>query len=69
MARLAALRLPRRSRDRVLAVARAAVKRAANPFESVLRAIVMRVPGLTVEPQVPIYDSAFFARVDLADEK
>ena len=34
---LAALRLPRRPRDRVLAVARAADERAANPFESVLR--------------------------------
>jgi len=66
---LAALRLPRRSRDRVLAVARAADKRAANPFESVLRAIVTSVPGLTVEPQVPIVDGAFYARVDLADEQ
>lgn len=65
---LAALRLPRRSRDRVLAIARAADKRAANPFESVLRAIVSSVPGLTVEPQVAISDSTFFARVDLADE-
>jgi len=27
------------------------------------------VPGLTVEPQVPIVDGAFFARVDLADEQ
>ncbi len=66
---LAALRLPKRSRDRVLAVARAADKRAANPFESVLRAIVGGVRGLTVEPQVPISDGAFYARVDLADER
>lgn len=66
---LAALRLPRRARTRVLAVARAADKRAANPFESVLRAIVTAVPGLTVEPQVPIADGDFFARVDLADEQ
>jgi very-short-patch-repair endonuclease len=65
---LAALRLPKRSRDRVLAVARAADKRAANPFESVLRAIVTGVPGLQVEPQVPIADGPFYARVDLADE-
>jgi very-short-patch-repair endonuclease len=65
---LAALRLPKRSRDRVLAVARAADKRAANPFESVLRAIVAGVKGLQVEPQVPIADGSFYARVDLADE-
>jgi very-short-patch-repair endonuclease len=66
---LAALRLPKQSRNRVLAVARAADKRAANPFESVLRAIVTGVPGLTVEPQVPIADGDFFARVDLADQQ
>jgi very-short-patch-repair endonuclease len=66
---LAALRLPRRKRDRVLAVARAADPRAANPFESVLRSIVTSVPGLNVEPQVPILDGAFYARVDLADQQ
>ncbi len=66
---LAALRLPKRSRNRVLALARAADKRAANPFESVLRSIVASVPGLNAEPQVPISDSTFFARVDLADEQ
>ena len=65
---LAALRLPRRQRDRVLAVARAADPRAANPFESVLRAIAMTVQGLSVEPQVVVEDSTFWARVDLADE-
>lgn len=66
---LAALRLPRRSRDRVLAVARAADPRAANPFESVLRAIVSAIPGIQVEPQVVIEDGPFAARVDLADER
>ena len=66
---LAALGLSPRSRKRVLAVARAADKRAANPFESVLRAIVTSVSGLNVEPQVWISDGAFFARVDLADEE
>jgi very-short-patch-repair endonuclease len=65
---VAALRLPRRQRDRVLAVARAADPRAANPFESVLRAITMTVPGLSVEPQVVVKDSTFWGRVDLADE-
>ncbi len=66
---LAALRLPRRSRDRVLAVARAADPRAANPFESVLRAIVSTIPGLEAQPQVVIEDGPFVARVDLADER
>ena len=65
---LVALTLPRRQRDRVLAVARAADPRAANPFESVLRAIALSVPGLSVEPQVVVKDSTFWARVDLADE-
>lgn len=65
---LAALRLPPRQRKRVLSVARAADKRAANPFESVLRSIVTSVPRLSVQPQVPIEDGGFFARVDLADE-
>ncbi|MEP6630236.1 MAG: DUF559 domain-containing protein [Lapillicoccus sp.] len=66
---LAALRLPRRSRDRVLAVARAADPRAANPFESVLRSIVSAIPGLQAQPQVLIDDGRFTARVDLADEQ
>ncbi|MDQ2796780.1 MAG: hypothetical protein M3Y06_06405, partial [Actinomycetota bacterium] len=65
---LAALALPPRSRNRVLTVARAADARAANPFESVLRAIASAVPGLHVQPQVSISDDGFFARVDLADE-
>jgi very-short-patch-repair endonuclease len=65
---LAAIKLPRRQRDRVLAVARAADPRAANPFESVLRAIAMSVSGLSLEPQVVVQDSTFWARVDLADE-
>lgn len=66
---LAALALPPRSRDRVLAYARAADARAANPFESVLRAITFAVPGLHFQPQVSISDDGFFARVDLADEE
>lgn len=65
---LAALRLPKRQRDRVLAVARAADRRAANPFESVLRAIARDVPGLSLEPQVVVREGSFWARVDLADE-
>lgn len=66
---LAALRLPRRQRDRVLRVARAADPRAANPFESVLRAVATTVAGLCVEPQLGIGEETFYARVDLADER
>lgn len=48
-------------------VAAAADGSAANPFESVLRALALEA-GLDVRPQVVIADSGFFARVDLADE-
>ncbi len=65
---LAAMALPRRSRDRVLAVARAADPRAANPFESVLRAIALGVRGLRIQPQYEVRHPGFYARVDLADE-
>jgi len=50
-------------------VAREASGEAANPFESVLRAIALGVRGLTVRPQVEIGDDGFFARVDLGDER
>ena len=46
---LAARCLPSRQRDRVWRVAAAADARAANPFESVLRAIAMDVSGLSVD--------------------
>lgn len=65
----AALRLPVRQRNRVLALARAADPRSANPFESLLRAVCLTVPGLTVTPQLVIKDTGFFARVDLGDEE
>ena len=42
---------PRTGRPAALRVARAADGRAANPFESALRAICEGVPGLKVEPQ------------------
>lgn len=54
---------PRIGRARALQVAAAADGRAANPFESCLRAICLGVPGLRVEPQVQIGPY----RVDLAD--
>jgi very-short-patch-repair endonuclease len=62
------LTLGPRQRARVLKVARHADGRAANPFESVLRAIALEVPGLSVEPQVRVRYDDFYARVDLADE-
>ncbi len=50
-------------------VAREASQEAANPFESVLRAIALGVTGLRVRPQVEIEGDGFFARVDLGDEE
>lgn len=47
----AAERSPRTGRSRVMRVVEAADPRAANPFESVMRAIALQVPGLAVEPQ------------------
>lgn len=40
---------------------------AANPFESVLRAIALDVPGLRVRPQVVISTPLVWARPDLVD--
>ena len=51
-----------------LRVAREASAKAANPFESVLRAIALDVPGLSVEPQVPIEENGWLGRPDLVDE-
>ena len=56
-----------RQRRRVARVAQLADRRAANPFESVLRAIAHSVPGMTPRPQHRIRYDGFFARVDLAD--
>jgi very-short-patch-repair endonuclease len=60
---------PARGRARVQRVARHATADAANPFESVLRAICLQVPGLSAVPQVEIADDDFYARVDLADAR
>jgi very-short-patch-repair endonuclease len=54
-------------RRRALRVAQAADGRAANPFESVLRAIALDVRGLDVEPQVVISENGFLGRPDLVD--
>src|SRR6478735_2495410 len=58
-----------RQRGKVARVMGAADHRAANPFESVLRAICLDVPGLVVEPQTRIRYDGFYARVDLADDE
>lgn len=50
-------------------VAHEASALAANPFESVLRAIAIDVPGLTVRPQVVIVDCDVTVRPDLVDER
>ncbi|NYI44045.1 very-short-patch-repair endonuclease [Nocardioides aromaticivorans] len=54
---------PRTGRTAALRVAGLADRRAANPFESCLRAVCLDVRGLTVRPQVQIGPY----RVDLAD--
>ena len=48
-------------------VASLADGRAANPFESALRALCLAVDGLEVVPQVEIYDPHFLGRPDLVD--
>lgn len=48
---LACARLPRTGRSRAYRVVELADARAANPFESVLRALLLDVPGASFEPQ------------------
>jgi very-short-patch-repair endonuclease len=50
-------------------VARLATARAANPFESVLRAITLSVPGLAFEAQLPIPLSSGTVSPDLTDQR
>lgn len=59
--------VPSTGRTECLRVAREADGRAANPFESVLRAIALDVPGLDVVPQVVISEDGFVGRPDLVD--
>ncbi|MEZ0578098.1 DUF559 domain-containing protein [Nocardioides sp. MH1] len=71
-ARLRALVRDARGRDavRMRLVGGSASAAAANPFESVLRAIALPVRGLTLVPQVPIYrGGVFLGRPDLVDER
>ena len=64
--RVEALAGPRTGRPAALRVADAVDGRAANPFESVLRAICLEIPGLQVEPQVWVGETG---RVDLLDRR
>ncbi len=50
-------------------VAAVADGRAANPFESALRAICLEVPGVDVVPQVTIRDPHLLGRPDLTDQR
>ncbi|HSV41702.1 MAG TPA: DUF559 domain-containing protein [Nocardioidaceae bacterium] len=63
-----ALALPSTGRARALRVVTAASELAANPFESVLRAIALDVPGLDVKPQVVISEFSYTCRPDLVDK-
>jgi very-short-patch-repair endonuclease len=56
---------PRTGRPQALRVSSAADPRAATPFESVVRAIALEVPGLQLEPQVQVLPSI---TCDLVDE-
>lgn len=62
----AACASPRTGRNRVRRVIEAADHRAANPFESVVRAVALGVPGLRLVPQV---DLPGIGQVDLYDER
>ena len=61
---LACDRAPRTGRSRAFRVIELGTRLAANPFESVLRAVVHTVPGADFEPQVWI---GSIGRTDLAD--
>ncbi|WP_372735619.1 hypothetical protein [Nocardioides sp.] len=69
--RLSALALGARGpgATRVRAVARLASGDAANPFESVVRALSIPVPGLGLVPQVSIFEGEFLGRPDLVDTR
>ena len=53
--------------EQVRRVAAAADGRAANPLESMLRALVLDVPGLCVEPQLPVRTRHALYHPDLVD--
>ena len=55
-------------REQCIRVGREANGKAANPFESVLRAISLDVPGIDLVPQVVVTEVGFVGRPDLVDE-
>jgi very-short-patch-repair endonuclease len=59
--------LPSTGRAKAMRVAHCVDGRAANPFESALRAIGLDVRGLDLEPQVDIVEGRFLGRPDLVD--
>lgn len=67
--RSAADRLRGPGSAQVRRVAWAASHLAANPFESVLRALLLDVPGLHLTPQLRVSGAGLWARVDLGDER
>lgn len=64
---VAAAEIKRAGRQRALRVARHANGLAQNPFESVLRAISLDVPGLDLQPQSPIRSGTRTIHPDLSD--
>jgi very-short-patch-repair endonuclease len=62
-----ARQVPTTGRRQSLRVAHEASELAANPFESVLRAISLDVPGLDLRPQVVIEQDGWVGRPDLVD--
>jgi very-short-patch-repair endonuclease len=62
-----ALAVPSNGRRQAIRVVEEASALAANPFESVLRAIALDVPGLRVSPQEWIEEHGFRGRPDLVD--
>jgi very-short-patch-repair endonuclease len=61
--------LPSTGRTQALEVVEAASPLADNPFESMLRGVALRVPGLEVEPQVWILERGWRGRPDLVDRR
>jgi very-short-patch-repair endonuclease len=59
--------VPSSGRAQSLRVAREASGLAANPFESVLRAVALDVPALDLRPQVVIDEDGWRGRPDLVD--
>lgn len=66
---VAAVRLPGRGRDAAMEVAWQANARSAGPFESIVRAISISVPGLRLVPQVRLRVAGRLIRPDLVDRE